>query len=99
MYHQKLTEYTVPEPVSNLDTPIRAVGALVVSIVILLSTRIWTGAQYQDACSKAGESGPVPVLPSSIPFIGHALRLLWDVDSFLRKARYVGSTRRRGSIN
>ncbi|EOD46482.1 putative cytochrome p450 protein [Neofusicoccum parvum UCRNP2] len=77
----------VPEPVNGLETPIRIVGALVVSIAVLLSTRIWTGVKYQDACSTAGERGPVPVVPSSIPFIGHALYLLWDADSFLRTVR------------
>ncbi|OJD39022.1 cytochrome p450 [Diplodia corticola] len=77
----------VPEPVNSLETPIRVVGALVVTTVILLLTRIWTGVKYQDACSKAGERSPVPVLPSSVPFLGHALHLIWDVDSFLKKAR------------
>ncbi|KAL0262262.1 hypothetical protein SLS55_003701 [Diplodia seriata] len=78
---------SVPEPVNSLETPIRVVGALVVTTVILLLTRIWTGVKYQDACSKAGERSPVAVLPSSVPFLGHALQLTWDVDSFLKKAR------------
>ncbi|KAF9631278.1 putative cytochrome p450 protein [Lasiodiplodia theobromae] len=78
---------SVPEPVNSLETPIRAVGALVVTVVTLLLTRIWTGVKYQNACSKAGERSPVPVLPSSIPFFGHGLQLVWNTDSFLKKAR------------
>ncbi|EKG15891.1 Cytochrome P450 [Macrophomina phaseolina MS6] len=77
----------VPEPVNSLETPIRVIAALVVGVTILLSTRIWTGLKYQDACSQTGEKKAVPVVPSSIPFIGHALQLLWDVDSFLRRVR------------
>lgn len=82
-----LTSDTVPEPVNSLETPIRVIAALVVGVTILLSTRIWTGLKYQDACSQTGEKKAVPVVPSSIPFIGHALQLLWDVDSFLRRVR------------
>ncbi|KAF4303591.1 putative cytochrome p450 protein [Botryosphaeria dothidea] len=77
----------VPDPVNSLETPIRVVGALVVGIVVLLSTRIWTGLQYQDALSKAGDNNPIPVIPSSIPFVGYALQLLWNVNSFLKTVR------------
>ncbi|KAF2142905.1 uncharacterized protein K452DRAFT_357963 [Aplosporella prunicola CBS 121167] len=77
----------IPESARVWDAPTFYAAIIITTIVICLSTRLWSGRRHQNACSSRAENRAVPIIPYWVPFFGHVFQFLWGKSSFLKKAR------------